>query len=40
MIQGASTLSGPSNSNGFEDLFNEACAKARQLHGSASCTPL
>lgn len=40
MIQGASTLSGPSNSNGFEELFNEACAKARQLHGSASCTPL
>jgi V8-like Glu-specific endopeptidase len=34
---GASSLSGPSNSNGFRDLFNSACAKSRALHGSGSC---
>jgi len=40
MIQGASTLSGPSNRNDFVGMFNQACARARKLHGSTSCTPL
>ncbi len=39
-IQGASTLSGPNNSNNFKGLYNGACTQARALHGVASCSPL
>jgi V8-like Glu-specific endopeptidase len=39
-IQGASTLSGPRNSNGFRALFNNACNHARALHGTGSCNRL
>jgi V8-like Glu-specific endopeptidase len=39
-IQGASSLSGPGDSNNFKAMFNAACAEARRLHGSQSCTPL
>jgi V8-like Glu-specific endopeptidase len=37
-IQGASSLSGPSNSNNFRAMFNAACNRARQLHGNATCS--
>lgn len=40
MIQGASSLSGPNNENGFKGMFNDACAAARRLHGKNSCDPL
>lgn len=36
-IQGASTTSGPGNSNGFKAMFNSACTAARALHGTSSC---
>lgn len=42
-IQGASSLSGPGNTNsvgGFKTLFNVACNRARLVHGVTSCTPL
>ena len=39
-IQGASSLSGPSDSNQFKTLFNLACNTARALHGAASCALL
>lgn len=39
-IQGASSLSGPNDSNNFKAMFNAACAEARRLHGSKSCTPI
>lgn len=40
MIQGASSLSGPNNANGFKAMYNDACAAARRLHGKGSCEPL
>ena len=39
-IQGASTLSGPNNSNNFKQLYNSACNVSRSLHGSGSCSLL
>jgi hypothetical protein len=42
-IQGASSLSGPGNTNsagGFKGLFNTACTRARLVHGVGSCTLL
>jgi V8-like Glu-specific endopeptidase len=39
-IQGASSLSGPSNGNDFKNMFNAACAVARSLHGTSACTNL
>jgi hypothetical protein len=39
-IQGASSLSGPGNSNDFKAMFNAACDIARNLHGPASCGPV
>lgn len=39
-LGGASSLSGPNNTNGFKAMFNKACGQARALHDSASCTPL
>jgi V8-like Glu-specific endopeptidase len=39
-VQGASSLSGPGNSNKFKELFNKACTQARALHGAASCSIL
>jgi len=36
-IQGASSLTGPSNSNNFPGLYSGACNVARSLHGSGSC---
>jgi hypothetical protein len=39
-IQGASSLSGPSNSNNFVGLWNWACSWAKYLHGSSACTSL
>lgn len=39
-IQGASSLSGPGNSNGFRGMFNAACNRARQLHGNGTCSPI
>ncbi len=40
MIQGASSLSGPNNTNDFKTMFNDACKQARNLHGSNSCSNL
>lgn len=37
-IQGASSLTGPNNSNNFRTMFNSACNRARQLHGNATCS--
>ena len=37
-IGGASSLSGPSNSNNFKAMYNGACAYSRSVHGTASCT--
>jgi V8-like Glu-specific endopeptidase len=37
-IQGHSSTSGPNNSNDFKTMYNSACNKARELHGSSSCT--
>lgn len=39
-VQGASSLSGPNNSNNFKALFNDACTLSRSRHGPASCTLL
>lgn len=39
-IQGASSLSGPNETNNFPTMFNYACATARALHGQASCAPI
>lgn len=39
-IQGASSLSGPKETNHFPAMFNYACAAARALHGQDSCTPV
>ena len=39
-IVGASSLSGYNNSNNFTGMFNAACAWARNLHGTATCSPL
>jgi V8-like Glu-specific endopeptidase len=36
-IQGHSPTSGPNNSNDFKKMYNDACNKARELHGPASC---
>ncbi len=35
--QGASTLSGPDNTNGWTRIFNNACRAARRAHGRRSC---
>jgi hypothetical protein len=35
-IQGASTLSGPNNSNNFPAIWNSACSVARNLHGASA----
>jgi V8-like Glu-specific endopeptidase len=37
MIQGASSLTGPDNSNQFKPMYNDACSESRAAHGSASC---
>jgi V8-like Glu-specific endopeptidase len=37
-IQGASSLSGPSNSNNFPGIWNSACGVSRAWHGAASCS--
>ena len=37
-IGGASSLSGPSDSNSFKAMFNAACKLSRSVHGQASCT--
>ncbi len=39
-IQGASSLSGPNESNQFPTMYNYACAAARSLHGQGSCAPV
>ncbi len=39
-IGGASTLSGPGNSNNFVNMYNTACNRARSLHGTGSCSLL
>lgn len=39
-IQGASSLSGPNNSNNFPAMFNAACATSRSLHSSENCGTL
>ena len=39
-IGGASTLSGPNNSNNFVSMYNTACNRARALHGAGSCSLL
>jgi V8-like Glu-specific endopeptidase len=39
-IQGASSLSGPSNSNNFQSMFNDACTFAKGLHGASTCSTL
>lgn len=39
-IQGASSLTGPSNSNNFTGMYNLACTRAKALHGAASCSLL
>ena len=39
-IQGASPLTGPSNSNNFTGMYNLACTRAKALHGAASCSLL
>lgn len=39
-IGGASSLSGPSNSNNFKVMYNAACTYSRRLHGSTSCSIL
>jgi len=36
-IQGASSLSGPNNSNNFGGMWKLACDRARLLHGSSTC---
>ena len=36
-IQGASSLSGPGNSNNFRSMYNQACDAARGLHGLETC---
>jgi hypothetical protein len=36
-IQGASSLSGPDNSNKFRKMYNRACAIAKNAHGGSSC---
>ncbi|MFO1134707.1 MAG: hypothetical protein U1E30_05960 [Rhodoblastus sp.] len=36
-IGGASSLSGPSNTNNFKTMFNNACTQARSIHGTNSC---
>ena len=35
--QGASSLSGPGNTNGLKVMWNFVCANARALHGTATC---
>jgi len=37
-IGGASSLSGPSNSNNFKTMYNNACTQSRSMHGTRSCT--
>ena len=37
-MPGASSLSGPNNSNNFTGMFNAACNFAQSLYGSSSCT--
>jgi hypothetical protein len=37
-LQGASSLSGPGNTNDFRNVFNTACALARSAHGTGSCS--
>jgi V8-like Glu-specific endopeptidase len=39
-VQGYSSLSGPANVNNFKGLFNNACARARAVHGTGSCSLL
>lgn len=39
-VQGASSLSGPGNSNNFRGMYNWACNISRALHGAGSCTDL
>jgi V8-like Glu-specific endopeptidase len=39
-LQGASSLSGPNDSNNFRGMYNQACTVARQLHGTGSCSLL
>jgi V8-like Glu-specific endopeptidase len=36
-IQGASSLSGPGNSNNFRKMYNRACIIAQRAHGGSSC---
>jgi V8-like Glu-specific endopeptidase len=39
-VQGASSLSGPGNSNDFPALWNAACEIAQDLHGASTCAIL
>lgn len=39
-IGGASSLSGPGNTNNFPTIYNNACNVAKALHGNSSCTLL
>ena len=39
-MQGASSLSGPNESNNFPAMYNAACAVARSIYGPGSCSPV